>query len=401
MLFDIYAGFLRENGVDDDHMIRISLDDFNNRRYWNPNELNDYIRGKIINDGKTNYVFIDEIQFVKEVDNPYLKGGKVGFVDVVLGLMKIKHADIYVIGSNSEMLSKNILTKFRGRGDQIHVCPLSYKEFYDAYAGEKSRSWQEYMTFGGMPRVALIDDYEDKAEYLKNLFFEIYIKDIMESNSIRNDKSVLEDLLNIVSSSVGSLTNPLKLSRAFKSVRKVSVSPATLERYLECFADLFLMERAKRYDIRGKKYIESPMKYYFSDIGLRNARLNFAEIEETRLMENIIYDELRTRGFNVDVGVVKRNYKDAEGKSRRSQLEVDFVCNKDNERIYMQSAFRIDGKDKMDQETRGLLKIGDSFKKIMVLRDNIVPRRDENGILFVGVEDFLLNDKYTSTDMSV
>lgn len=398
LLFNIYREYLLNSGVNSDHIITISLDDASNQKYWNPNELDKYVREHIISDGKTNYIFIDEIQLVKEVDNPYLEGSKVGFTDVILGLMKIPHADVYVTGSNSEMLSKNILTRFRGKGDQIHVKPLSYKEFYEAYTGDKSRAWNEYINYGGLPFVMLLDNYTDKAEYLKNLFLEIYIKDIMDNNNIKNDEAILSDLLNIISSSVGSLTNPLKLSNTFKSVKKISISSATIEKYLDCFVDSFLIERSKRYDIKGKNYIESPMKYYFTDLGLRNARLNFSEIEETHIMENVIYNEMRYRGFNVDVGVLEYNYKDETGKSKRKQLEIDFICNKGNDKIYIQSAFVLTNSNKIEQETRGLVRIKDSFKKIVVVKDNIVPRKDENGIQYVGIEEFLLNEQFVYND---
>lgn len=398
LLFTIYHNYLIANGIKKDHIIEIALDDIKNQKYWNPNELDKYIRKHIIDDGSINYIFIDEIQFVKDVNNPYLKGSVVGFTDVILGLMKIKNVDIYVTGSNSEMLSKNILTKFRGRGDQIHVYPLSYKEFYDAYNTEKSRAFEEYITYGGMPFVMSINDYADKSNYLKNLFLEIYIKDIIENNDIRNDESIINDLLNIISSSIGSLTNPLKLANTFKSLKKVAINPTTIDKYLDYCVDSFLIERAKRYDIKSKKFIESPLKYYFTDIGLRNARLNFSEIEETHIMENIIFNELKCRGFNVDVGIVEYNYKDEEGKSKRKQLEIDFICNKGNERIYIQSAYALLTSDKINQEIRSFLRINDSFKKIVVVRNNIVPKKDENGIQYVGIEEFLLNDNYTSSN---
>lgn len=398
LLFNIYQDYLLNSGVKQNHIITISLDDINNQKYWNPNELDKYIRKRIIKDNKTNYIFIDEIQLVKDVNNPYLEGSKIGFTDVILGLMKIPHADVYVTGSNSEMLSKNILTKFRGKGDQIHVRPLSYKEFYEAYTKDKSRAWDEYINYGGLPFIMSLEDYTDKAEYLKNLFTEIYIKDIMDNNDIRSNEAILNDLLNIISSSIGSLTNPLKLSKTFKSVKNVAISSITIERYLECFCDSFLIEKAKKYDVKGKSYIESPLKYYFTDLGLRNARLNFSEIEETHVMENVIYNELRYRGFNVDVGVLELNYKNEEGKNKRKQLEIDFICNKGNDKIYIQSAFALQTPEKVRQEIRGLVKIKDSFKKIVVVKDNIVPRKDENGIQYVGVEEFLLNEQFTSNN---
>lgn len=398
LLFNIYQDYLLNSGVKQNHIITISLDDINNQKYWNPNELDKYIRKRIIKDNKTNYIFIDEIQLVKDVNNPYLEGSKIGFTDVILGLMKIPHADVYVTGSNSEMLSKNILTKFRGKGDQIHVRPLSYKEFYEAYTKDKSRAWDEYINYGGLPFIMSLEDYTDKAEYLKNLFTEIYIKDIMDNNDIRSNEAILNDLLNIISSSIGSLTNPLKLSKTFKSVKNVAISSITIERYLECFCDSFLIEKAKKYDVKGKSYIESPLKYYFTDLGLRNARLNFSEIEETHVMENVIYNELRYRGFNVDVGVLELNYKNEEGKNKRKQLEIDFICNKGNDKIYIQSAFALQTPEKVRQEIIGLVKIKDSFKKIVVVKDNIVPRKDENGIQYVGVEEFLLNEQFTSNN---
>ena len=394
LLFNLFKDHLLNSGVDESHIIAISLDDISNQRYWNPNELDSYLRSRLIPGQKTNYVFIDEIQLVKEVENPYLKGSKVGFTDVVLGLLKIPNVDVYVTGSNSEMLSKDILSKFRGRGDQIHLRPLSFREFYDA-SDDKAKAWQEYILYGGMPRILSLASYEDKSNYLKNLFSEVYLKDIIDRNDVRNDKGVLDDLLNIVSSSIGSLTNPLKLSHAFQSVRRLSMNPNTIKKYLGYFIDSFLIESAKRYDIRGRQYIGSPLKYYFEDIGLRNARLNFSEIEETHIMENVLYNELRYRGFDVDVGVVDWNYKDEEKKSQRKRLEIDFVCRKGNEKYYIQSAYAIQDAEKKLQETRGFKLINDSFKKILVIKEDIIPRQDENGILCVGIQDFLLDESFT------
>lgn len=394
LLFNIFYNYLLKNKVDSKHIITISLDDASNQKYWNPNELDKYIRDHIIKDGKTNYIFIDEIQLVKDVVNPYLEGSKITFTDVILGLMKIPHVDLYVTGSNSEMLSKNILTRFRGKGDQVYVRPLSYSEFYNSYKNDKNRAWNEYITYGGLPFVMSLDNYVDKGEYLKNLFLEIYLKDIIDNNHIRKDESILNDLLNIISSSIGSLTNPLKLSNTFKSLKKISITPISIEKYLDYFADSFLIDRAKRYDVKGKKYIETPLKYYFTDLGLRNARLNFTDIEETHIMENVIYNELRYRGFNVDVGIVEYNYKEKE-KSKRKQLEIDFICNKGNDKLYIQSAYALSSQEKIEQEIRGLCKINDSFKKIVVVKDNIVPKKDSNGIQYVGIEEFLLNEKYT------
>ncbi len=394
LLFDIFYNYLLKNGVEQDHIITLALDDISNQRYWNPNELNDFVRSKIINDEKTNYIFIDEIQMVKDVENPYLKGSTVGFNDVILGWMKIPNVDIYVTGSNSEMLSKDILTKFRGRGDQIHVYPLSFKEFYESYKNDKTKAWNEYIMYGGMPLATLKEDYEDKAKYLKNLFSEIYYKDIMENHKIKNAESILNDLLTIISSSIGSLTNPLKLSNTFKSLKNININSSTIESYLDAFCDSFLIEKVQRYDIKGKKIISSPFKYYFMDIGLRNSLLNFREIEETHIMENVIYNELKIRGYNVDVGVLEYNFKDEDNKSQRKYLEIDFICNKGNDKVYIQSALNLPTKEKVDQEIRGFLRLDDFFKKIVVVKDNIIPRKDENGILYVGIEEFLLDDKY-------
>lgn len=394
LLFNIFKSYLLSNDVSSDHIISIALDDIEMQRYWNPNELNTYIRNKIINDGKTNYIFIDEIQFVKEVDNPYLSNSKIGFNDVILGLMKIDNIDIYITGSNSEMLSNDILTKFRGRSDQIHVMPLSFSEFYNYCKKDKNDAWNEYILFGGMPYILSLNSYEDKSLYLKNLFNETYIKDIIERENIKNSKSIIDDLLYMLSSSVGSLTNPLKIVNTFKSLKNISINSLTINNYLNYLLDSFLIEKAERYDIKGKKYISTPKKYYFSDIGLRNVLLNFTDIEEAHIMENIIYNELIYRGYNVDVGVIESFYKDENKTTKRSQYEIDFVCNKANNKCYIQVAYALPDKEKRRQEVRGFNLIKDSFKKIVIIKDNIIPRRDENGILYVGIIDFLLNDQY-------
>ena len=394
LLFNIFKSYLLSNDVSNDHIISIALDDIEMQRYWNPNDLNTYIRNKIINDGKTNFIFIDEIQFVKEVDNPYLPNSKIGFNDVVLGLMKIDNVDIYITGSNSEMLSNDILTKFRGRSDQIHVMPLSFNEFYNYCKKDKNEAWNEYILFGGMPYILSLNSYEDKSLYLKKLFNETYIKDIIERENIKNNKSIIDDLLYMFSSSVGSLTNPLKIVNTFKSLKNISINSLTISNYLNYLLDSFLIEKVERYDIKGKKYISTPTKYYFSDIGLRNALLNFTDIEEAYIMENIIYNELIYRDYNVDVGVVETFYKDENKKTKRSHYEIDFVCNKGNDKCYIQVAYAIPDKEKRIQEIRGFNLIKDSFKKIVIIKDNIIPRKDENGILYVGIIDFLLNGQY-------
>lgn len=393
LLFDIYHNYLNSIGVDNEHIIELALDDDVNIRYRNPLELGEYIRSLITDKEKTYYIFLDEIQKVGQVKNPYLPDSdeKIGFVDVVLGLMKIKNADIYVTGSNSKMLSSDILTEFRGRGDEVKVNPLSFSEFYSAYNGDKRDAWLEYYTYGGMPLVLSQQTHEDKSKYLNDLFSKIYLDDIMNRNNIGHDKSVLEDLLNIISSSVGSLTNPSKLSKTFKSVMGTSITDDTIAKYLDYFIDAFMVYKAQRYDVKGRKYIGSPMKYYFSDIGLRNARLNFRQQEENHIMENILYNELLYREFDVDVGVVEYNYKDADGKKLRTQLEIDFVANKGSERYYIQSALTISDEDKRKQEINSLQRVNDSFKKIVVVKDNIIPWYDDSGIYYTGIERFLLD----------
>lgn len=393
LLFNIYYNFLKSHGVDNGHIIRLALDEKKNAKYRNPMHLDDYIQ-KQLKDDKMHYIFLDEIQKVKSVKNPYLDDPeeKIGFVDVLLGLMKQDNVDVYITGSNSKMLSSDILTEFRGRGDEIRVSPLSYKEFYDAYQGDKYHAWREYITYGGMPFAVTLQSHEDKSKYLQELFKKVYLADVLERRKLQNDENILEDLLDMISSSVGSLTNPTKLANTFDTVKHVKISPKTVSRYLDYFADAFMISKAQRYDIKGKNYIESPLKYYFSDVGLRNARLNFRQQEETHIMENVIYNELLLRGFSVDVGIVEYSVKDDGGKSKRLQLEVDFVANKGSQRYYIQSAFAIPDEEKRNQETRVFSRIGDSFKKIVVVRDDIIPWHDENGILYIGVEQFLLEE---------
>lgn len=391
LLFTIYRDYLLENGVEINHIISLALDEIGNQKYRNPNELDKYVRNSIINDGKTNYVFIDEIQYVKDVDNPYVEGSKVGFIDVLLGLMKIPNVDVYVTGSNSKMLSSDIVTEFRGRGDEIRVHPLSFKEFYESYEGDKHKAWNEYSLYGGMPFLSAIKTHEGKGDYLKNLLEKVYISDIIERNNLKKDSAFIGELLDILASSTGSLTSPTKLSKTYKSFTNESVSINTVLSHMSCFEDSFLISKAYRYDIKGKEYIDSPLKYYFEDVGLRNARINFRQNEPTHIMENVIYNELIIRGFSVDVGIVEVNYKDEEKKSKRKQYEIDFVCNKGNNRYYIQSAYALENQEKIDQETRGLNRINDSFKKIVIVKDCYTPWHDENGILYIGLEDFLLN----------
>lgn len=395
LLFELYHSYLNSIGVPDENIVELALDEVANAQYRNPFELDKYIREKVADKSRMFYVFIDEIQKIAEMKNPYVSGSleKIGFADVLLGLMKIKNVDLYVTGSNSKMLSSDILTEFKDRGDGIHVNPLSYAEFYNAFEGDKRNAWYEYLTYGGMPLVLSKKNHEEKSKYLKDLFAKTYITDVLERNKIGNDKEVLEDLLNILSSGVGSLTNPTKLANTFKSVKQASISSTTIGKYLDMLIDAFIITKALRYDVKGKKYLNTPLKYYFTDVGLRNARLNFRQQEENHIMENIIFNELMIREFDVDVGVVEYNYKDTSGKKIRTNLEIDFVANKGSRRYYIQSALTVDDEDKRLQETNSLNRVGDSFKKIVVVKDNVVPWHDDNGILYLGIEEFLLNER--------
>lgn len=394
LLFNIYKDYLLSIGVEENCIIELALDDDENIRYRNPLELGEYLRSQANDKNKTYYIFLDEIQKVVSIQNPYIKDveDKIGFVDVLLGLMKHDNIDVYVTGSNSKMLSSDILTEFRGRGDEIRVNPLSFSEFYNAFSGDKRDAWQEYYTYGGLPLVMKKREHEDKAKYLQTLFDKIYLSDIMERNKILHEKYVLDDILNIVSSSIGSLTNAGKIANTFKSNRQINIDHATVGRYLDLFIDAFMLYKAERYDIKGRKYIGSPLKYYFSDVGLRNARLQFRQMEENHIMENIIYNELIYREFSVDVGQVEYFYRGEDKKSKRLNLEIDFVANKGSQKYYIQSALSVSDEDKREQEVRSLNHVGDSFKKIVVVKDNIIPWHDENGILYVGIERFLLDE---------
>lgn len=393
LLFELYKNYLLKNCIAENQIIEMALDDIENSGYRDPFKLNEYIKNKITSD-KRYYIFIDEIQFSRSVKNPYIddEDEKITFVDTLLSLMKRKNLDIYVTGSNSKMLSKDILTQFRDRGDEIHVYPLSFAEMSSCYE-DKDKAWEDYVLCGGMPFVLEMDTFEEKSRYLKGLFEETYIKDIIDRKKIKNSEEVLEVLLDFVSSAVGSLTNPLKLSNRYASEKKINISNNTISKYLTYFEEAYVLYAAKRYDIKGSKYFSTPLKYYFADIGLRNARLNFRQVEETHIMENIIYNDLLRRGFNVDVGVVEY-FPNVEGKTTRVQLEVDFVINRGNLRYYIQSAFAINSEEKKEQERNSLKRIDDSFKKIIIVRDNIVPRYDEYGIYYIGIRDFLLMDDF-------
>lgn len=393
LLFELYKNYLLNNNVSNTQIIELALDDIENINYRDPFKLNEYIKSRIIDDQRY-YVFIDEIQFSRSVKNPYIDDDdeRITFVDTLLSLVKRKNLDIYVTGSNSKMLSKDVLTQFRDRGDEIHVYPLSFAEMSTCYE-DKNEAWEDYILCGGMPFVLELKTFKEKSNYLKKLFEETYIKDIVDRNKINNNEEVLEVLLDFVSSAVGSLTNPLKLSNRYASEKNIKITSNTISKYLSFFEQAYVLYSAKRYDIKGSKYFSTPLKYYFADMGLRNARLNFRQTEETHIMENIIYNDLLRRGFNVDVGVMEY-FTNVAGKTRRAELEVDFVINKGNLRYYIQSAFAINNNEKREQERNSLKRIDDSFKKIIIVKDNIVPRYDEYGIYYIGIMDFLLREDF-------
>ncbi len=396
LLFTLYRQHLINSGIPEEQIIGLALDEIDNARYRNPFELNNFIKERTSDTAKRYFVFIDEIQFVTEIQNPFVDdpNEKLNFIDVVLGLMKLPNVDLYVTGSNSKMLSSDILTQFRDRGDEIRVNPLSFAEVYENYSADKRGAWRDYYTYGGMPLVWLSETHEERSRYLRDLFTRTYMKDILERHQIKNDTEVLDILLNVLASSVGSLTNPSKLSKTFDSERHIKISSDTIDTYIGYFMDAFVLQRAQRYDVKGRKYIKTPVKYYYSDVGLRNARLGFRQLEETHLMENVIYNDLIRRGFDVDVGVVEQNIKTDDGKNARKQLEVDFIVNRGDERCYIQSALSIDDADKQLQEITPLLRIPDSFKKLVVVKDYIKPYRDGYGIQYVGIEDFLLDEGF-------
>lgn len=372
LLDPIFKEHLIANGVKEDHIIKLDLDERRNSKYLDPDVLDEYIRNSI-KDKEMYYVLLDEIQKVED------------FEAVLNGFLHIENLDVYVTGSNSKFLSSDIITEFRGRGDEIKVYPLTYGEFYSAFSGDKANAWDEYIMYGGLPRILSFKTEEQKSEYLKNLFEQTYLKDIIERKNIQRI-DVLDALVNILASSIGSLTNPNKLSNTFESNNIKDVSVNTITTYVNYLLDAFLISKAERYDVKGKKYISTPSKYYFTDIGLRNCRLNFRQQEERHIMENILYNELLYRGYNVDVGVVEIREKDA-----KKQVEVDFVCNQYNKRYYVQSALSLETREKTIQEERPLMNIQDNFKKIIVVKDNIKPWITEEGISVVGIQEFLLN----------
>lgn len=373
LLFNLFHQHLLSSGTDESHIIEIALDDISNEALREPFRMLEYVKSKIKDDNQY-YLIIDEVQLLGR------------FVDVLNSFMHIDNVDIYVTGSNSRFLSKDVATEFRGRGIEIHIYPLSFAELYQARGGDKYALWKSYYTYGGLPYLASLNDNARKAEYLSSLNQTLYLKDIVERNKIANEDEFSE-LMNVMASSIGSPCNPNKIANTFKSVKKVSLAPQTIAKYLSFMEDAFIVEKSVRYDIKGRKYIGTLSKYYFQDVGLRNALLNFRQVEETHLMENVIYNELRRCGYSVDVGMIE-----VRSATQRKQLEVDFVANKGDKRYYIQSAFALADEQKREQELASLKKINDSFKKIIITRDDIAPYHDDNGVLIIGLMDFLLRD---------
>ena len=378
LIFHIFLNYLLKQGVPESHIIRIELDQRKHRQYRDPDVILEYIESSI-QDQEMYYILLDEVQLLNE------------FEEVLNSLLHIDNADVYVTGSNSRFLSKDIITEFRGRGDEIHIFPLTFKEFMQVYEGDIYHGWADYMLYGGLPLTASMKTEEQKVSYLTSLFEETYLKDIIERHHIEKTQE-LEDLVNIFASAIGSLTNVPKIESTFRSVLQSKISGNTIRQYIEYLEDAFIIHKADRYNVKGRKYIGTPVKYYFEDVGLRNARLGFRQVEETHLMENIIYNELRNRGYAVDVGIVEKRKKDASGKAERKQLEIDFVANKGSQRYYIQSAFAMPDEQKQKQEKMSLLQVKDSFKKIIVVKDVVNVTRDENGITTMSVYDFLLKD---------
>ena len=378
LLFTLFKDYLLSEGIEKSHIIEIAFDAYENKQYRDPDVLYPYLKEQIKDDGMY-YVLLDEVQLLGE------------FEAILNSLTRMKNVDVYVTGSNARFLSKDVITEFRGRGDEVHMYPLSFAEFMSVYPGTKQDGWNEYMLYGGLPLVLSFTTPDQKIAFLKSLFEETYISDIVGRHNIRN-KAELEELLNILSSAIGSLTNPEKLSATFRSVKNKKISSATIRKYIDYLCDSFLIDSAVRYDVKGKKYIDTPVKYYFTDMGLRNACLNFRQLEETHSMENIIFNELKIRGFNVDVGVIMQYDTNEKGNSIRKQLEIDFVCNKGSKRYYIQSAYAIPDQAKMEQEQRSLMLTGDFFKRIIITKDTPAPYYNENGVLIMSVYDFLLNE---------
>ena len=378
LLFNLFKDYLISEGIEESHIIEIAFDAYENKQFRDPDVLYPYLKEQIKDDDMY-YVLLDEVQLLGE------------FEAILNSLTRMKNVDVYVTGSNARFLSKDVITEFRGRGDEVHMYPLSFAEFMSVYPGTKQDGWNEYMLYGGLPLVLSFATPDQKIAFLKSLFEETYISDIVGRHNIRN-KAELEELLNILSSAIGSLTNPEKLSATLRSVKNKKISSASIRKYIDYLCDSFLIDSAVRYDVKGKKYIDTPVKYYFTDMGLRNARLNFRQLEETHSMENIIFNELKIRGFNVDVGVIIQYDTNEKGNSIRKQLEIDFVCNKGSKRYYIQSAYAIPDQAKMEQEQRSLMLTGDFFKRIIITKDTPAPHYNENGVLIMSVYDFLLDE---------
>ena len=380
LLFQIFHQYLLQHGVDEGHLIEVSLDDRRNRKLCDPDALLDYLDSRIKSDGKTNFIFLDEIQLVDD------------FIGVLLSLMHTPNTEVYVSGSNSKFLSKDVVTEFRGRGQEIRIWPLSFSEYYGAVGGERSQAWKDYYTFGGLPQILSLDTERAKRSYLRDIYEVTYIKDIVERNKIKVPEG-LRELVRILASGIGSSTNPTRICNTFQSVSQLQITDKTINEYISDIQDAFLIEEALRYDVKGRKYIGTETKYYFCDLGLRNIVLNLRQQEETHIMENVIYNELRMRGYLVDVGLVECWTTNENGKRKRSKLEVDFVVNNGPERVYIQSAFNMPTKDKEKQERRSLINIADNFRKVIVVKDDIKRKIDDDGVVTIGLFDFLLDEQ--------
>lgn len=380
LLFQIFHQYLLQHGVDEGHLIEVSLDDRRNRKLCDPDALLDYLDSRIKSDGKTNFIFLDEIQLVDD------------FIGVLLSLMHTPNTEVYVSGSNSKFLSKDVVTEFRGRGQEIRIWPLSFSEYYGTVGGERSQAWKDYYTFGGLPQILSLGTERAKRSYLRDIYEVTYIKDIVERNKIKVPEG-LRELVRILASGIGSSTNPTRICNTFQSVSQLQITDKTINEYISDIQDAFLIEEALRYDVKGRKYIGTETKYYFCDLGLRNIVLNLRQQEETHIMENVIYNELRMRGYLVDVGLVECWTTDENGKRKRSKLEVDFVVNNGPERVYIQSAFNMPTKDKEKQERRSLINIADNFRKVIVVKDDIKRKIDDDGVVTIGLFDFLLDEQ--------
>ena len=380
LLFQIFHQYLLQHGVDEGHLIEVSLDDRRNRKLCDPDALLDYLDSRIKSDGKTNFIFLDEIQLVDD------------FIGVLLSLMHTPNTEVYVSGSNSKFLSRDVVTEFRGRGQEIRIWPLSFSEYYGAVGGERSQAWKDYYTFGGLPQILSLGTERAKRSYLRDIYEVTYIKDIVERNKIKVPEG-LRELVRILASGIGSSTNPTRICNTFQSVSQLQITDKTINEYISDIQDAFLIEEALRYDVKGRKYIGTETKYYFCDLGLRNIVLNLRQQEETHIMENVIYNELRMRGYLVDVGLVECWTTNENGKRKRSKLEVDFVVNNGPERVYIQSAFNMPTKDKEKQERRSLINIADNFRKVIVVKDDIKRKIDDDGVVTIGLFDFLLDEQ--------